>query len=61
MGEGEVMKIFKAGLITVLALVIFKAFEVFESAGEMDSNANPIAFGFIIGFFVLLIILTIFY
>ncbi|HPD73965.1 MAG TPA: hypothetical protein PLX95_01585 [bacterium] len=54
------MKIFKVGLITVLVLIIIKAFKAFESAGEMDPNANVFAFAFIVSFFVLIIILTLF-
>jgi len=54
------MKILKPVLVGVLVIAIVKAFYVFENAGEMDPNANVFAFAFIVSFFVLLIILTLF-
>lgn len=54
------MKILKPILIGFLVIAIIKAFNIFENAGELDPNANVFAFAFIVSFFVLLIILTLF-
>ena len=54
------MKIFKLVLVGVLVLAVVGAFKIFENAGELDPNANVFAFAFIVSFFVLIIILTLF-
>lgn len=54
------MKILKPILIGFLVIAIIKAFNIFENAGELDSNANVFAFAGIVSFFVLLIFLILF-